>query len=172
MFYVVVLDEFQCIILSHNHIIFISLNKLTIFSDCQLCSSCSIVKVYHQSSPLLQPFSLRTLLSIPQPRSVPAPLSGQMTQAMQQAHNATLHWQGVTDSAVIITHSFDKKMEEEPASKKIKLEVVEVYLPEEETEADLELDSSVFTFSTIIKVCDLGGLLAIGITVGVVVWYL
>ena len=48
-------------------------------------------------------------------------------------------------------------MEEEPASKKIKLEVVEVYLPEEETEADLELDSSVFIFSTIIKVCDLGG---------------
>ena len=63
-----------------------------------------------------------------------------MTQAVQQAHNATLHWQGVTDSAVIITNSFDKKMEEEPASKKIKLEVVEVYLPEEETEADLELD--------------------------------
>ena len=31
-------------------------------------------------------------------------------------------------------------MEEEPASKKIKLEVVEVDLPEEETEADLELD--------------------------------
>ena len=69
-----------------------------------------------------------------------SPFSGQMTQAVQQAHNATLHWQGVIDSAVIITHSFDKKMEEEPASKKIKLEVVEVDLPEEETEADLELD--------------------------------
>ena len=105
-----------------------------------MCSSCSIVKVYHQSSPLLQPFSLLTLLPLPQPGSVPAPFSGQMTQAVQQTHNATLHWQGVTDSAVIITHSFDKKMEEEPASKKIKLEVVEVDLPEEETEADLELD--------------------------------
>ena len=105
-----------------------------------MCSSYSIVKVYHQSSPLLQPFSLLTLLPLPQPGSVPAPFSGQMTQAVQQAHNATLHWQGVIDSAVIITHSFDKKMEEEPASKKIKLEVVEVDLPEEETEADLELD--------------------------------
>ena len=70
------------------------------------------------------------------------PLSGQMTQAVQQAPAITIHQQEVTNSAVnLLPRSVeDHKKEGEPASKKIKLEVVEqVDLLEDETDADLEL---------------------------------
>ena len=72
------------------------------------------------------------------------PLSGQMTQAVEQAHTITFHQQEVTISAVnLLTQSLeDQKGEGEQASKKIKLDVVEQVdlLGEEETDADLELD--------------------------------